>query len=115
MRTLLSVLFVVVRWVLTAPPAQAQKLVLVAGGGGKTGPGPATECKLTGPFGVDFDKAGNTFIVEMTGHRVHRIDSKGQLTTIAGTGKKGDSGDGGPASAAEFNGMHSLAMLPDGN
>jgi DNA-binding beta-propeller fold protein YncE len=38
----------------------------------------------------------------------------GNLTTVAGTGKKGDQGDGGPATAAEFNGMHHLAALPDG-
>jgi sugar lactone lactonase YvrE len=95
--------------------ARADKLVLVAGGGTKSPPAPATECKLVTPFGVDFDKAGNMYIVEMTGYRVHKVDTKGMLTTIAGTGNKGDKGDGGPATAAEFNGMHSLVVLPDGN
>jgi DNA-binding beta-propeller fold protein YncE len=96
-------------------PARADKLVLVAGGGAKAGDCPATEAKLVGPFGVDFDKAGNMYIVEMTGNRVHKVDAKGILTTIAGTGQKGDKGDGGPATKAEFNGMHSLCVLPDGN
>ena len=95
--------------------ARADKLVLVAGGGTKEGNCPATEAKLDTPFGVDFDKAGNMYIVEMNGQRVHKVDTKGILTTIAGTGKKGDSGDGGPATKAEFNGMHSLCVLPDGN
>jgi DNA-binding beta-propeller fold protein YncE len=95
--------------------ARADKLVLVAGGGTKAGDCPATEAKLVGPFGVDFDKAGNMYIVEMTGYRVHKVDTKGILTTIAGTGQKGDKGDGGPATQAEFNGMHSLCVLPDGN
>src|SRR5690348_4172249 len=75
----------------------ADKLVLVAGGGTKAGDCLATEAKLIAPFGVDFDKAGNMYIVEMTGYRVHKVDAKGMLTTIAGTGKKGDAGDGGPA------------------
>jgi sugar lactone lactonase YvrE len=100
---------------LSPATARADKLVLVAGGGSKAGYCPATEAKLVGPFGVDFDKAGNMYIVEMTGYRVHKVDAKGILTTIAGTGLKGDQGDGGPATKAEFNGMHSLCMLPDGN
>jgi sugar lactone lactonase YvrE len=106
----------VVTLVLSLPAAaRADKLVLVAGGGTKAGDCPATEAKLIGPFGVDFDKAGNMYIVEMTGYRVHKVDTKGMLTTIAGTGSKGDSGDGGPAAKAAFNGMHSLCLLPDGN
>lgn len=99
----------------SATPAQADKIFLVAGGGSKAPPASAAEARLTAPFGVDFDKAGNMFIVEMTGNLVHKVDTKGILTTIAGTGKKGDSGDGGAATAAAFNGMHSLAVLPDGN
>jgi DNA-binding beta-propeller fold protein YncE len=95
--------------------ASADKLVLVAGGGSKAGDCPATEAKLIGPFGVDFDRSGNMYIVEMTGNRVHKVDAKGMLTTIAGTGMKGDKGDDGPAVKAEFNGMHSCCMLPDGN
>jgi DNA-binding beta-propeller fold protein YncE len=45
---------------------------------------------------------------------VLRVDAKGILTIVAGTGKKGDGGDGGPAAMAEFNGMHSLAVAPGG-
>jgi streptogramin lyase len=65
---------------------------------------------------VEFDRAGNFFIVEMAmGNRLFKVDAAGLLTHIAGTGKAGDSGDGGPALAAEFNGPHNLAVLPDGN
>lgn len=96
------------------PPARAaEKLVLVAGSGTEAD-GPAAKAKLSGPFGVDFDKAGTMFIVEMIGQRVLKVDDKGMLTALAGTGKKGDGGDGGPASKAEFNGPHSLAVGPDG-
>jgi len=59
---------------------------------------------------VDFDSAGNMFIVELSGGRVHKISFDGTLTRLGGTGKKGGSGDGGPAGDALFNGMHSLAV-----
>jgi len=98
-----------------AASSRADKIVLVAGGGTKDGDGHALEVKLQGPFGVDFDKSGNLYFVEMLGHRVGRVDAKGILTFIAGTGKKGDGGDNGPALKAEFNGMHSLAVGPAGN
>ncbi len=99
-----------------APSAHASKVVLVAGGGDKIGDAPATEVKLTLPFGVDFDRVGNIFLVEMVGgERVRKIDAKGVLTTVAGTGVKGFAGDGGPALPAQFNGMHNLAAAPNGD
>lgn len=89
------------------------RVVLVAGGeGGENGP--ATQAKLIGPFGIDFDADKNAYLVEIAGHRVLRMDGKGVLTRIAGTGQKGDRGDGGPALEAEFNGMHSLAVARSG-
>lgn len=94
-----------------AATARADKLVLVAGGGTADANGvPATQAKLDGPFGVDFDSAGNMYIVEIAGHRVLKVDPQGKLTKIGGTGEKGGGGDGGPALAAQFNGMHSLAI-----
>lgn len=94
--------------------AQAEQIVLVAGGGEKGDGAPATEAKLHNPFGVDFDKSGAMFIVELEGGHVHRVDSNGTFTTIAGTGKKGDAGDGGAAKTATFNAMHNLAIAPSG-
>jgi DNA-binding beta-propeller fold protein YncE len=88
----------------------AGRLELVVGNESR----PAPEPKLQMPFGVDSDKAGNLYLVEMPGQRVRRLDAKGTLTVIAGTGNKGNAGDGGPATKAEFNGMHSLAVAPDG-
>lgn len=67
------------------------------------------------PFGVDFDNAGNAYVVEYEGHRVLKIDAKGNLTTIAGTGVKGFGGDSGPAIKAQFSGMHGLAIAPNGD
>jgi sugar lactone lactonase YvrE len=88
---------------------------LVAGGGQGSDGTPAALAKLVTPFGVDFDKAGNLYFVEFTGQRVRRIDTRGILTTIAGTGQKGTGGDGGPALRAEFNAMHSLAIAANGD
>lgn len=87
------------------------KLVVVAGGGDKT-EGPAPECRLDAPFGVDFDSSGRMYIVELTGQRMLRVDTGGRLEWIGGTGQKGFSGNDGPVKTAKFNGMHSLAILP---
>jgi DNA-binding beta-propeller fold protein YncE len=101
---------------LTALPLRAEKIVLVAGGATDATGIPATEAKLKEPFGVDFDRAGNLFIIEMaSGNRLLKVDAKGVLTHVAGSGKAGGAGDGGPALQAEFNGPHNLAVLPDGN
>jgi DNA-binding beta-propeller fold protein YncE len=100
---------------LAALPLRAEKIVLVAGGAKDAVDLPATEAKLKEPFGVDFDRAGNLFIIEMAmGNRLLKVDAKGVLIHVAGTGTAGFSGDGGPALAAEFNGPHNLAVLPDG-
>jgi streptogramin lyase len=90
-----------------------ETLVLVAGGGSGGDGAPAVETKLDTPFGVEFDRAGNLLLVEMTGERVRKIDKSGVLTTIAGDGQKGIRGDGGPARNAQFNGMHNLAIGRD--
>lgn len=109
-----SLLFVAT--LLAVLPLRAEKIVLVAGGTKDAVGIPATEAKLKEPFGVEFDRAGNLFIVEMAmGNRLLKMDAQGVLTHIAGNGKAGFSGDGGPALQAEFNGPHNLAVLPDGN
>ncbi|HZP83714.1 MAG TPA: right-handed parallel beta-helix repeat-containing protein [Chthonomonadaceae bacterium] len=95
--------------------AAGERITLFAGGGEGADNIPATQAKLIEPFGVDFDKAGNTYIVEMTVHRVRRVDGRGLLTTIAGDGTEGYSGDGGPARQARLNSPHSLAVAPNGD
>jgi hypothetical protein len=50
--------------------ARGERVVLVAGGDQPVGTLPATQSKLRGPFGVDFDSTGRMFIVEISGHRV---------------------------------------------
>jgi DNA-binding beta-propeller fold protein YncE len=97
-----------------ASSARADKLVRIAGGGAEENNVLATRANLIQPFGIDFDKAGNYYLVELKGDRVLKVDPKGVFTIIAGTGKRGNTGDGGPALQATFNGMHSLAVSPDG-
>jgi DNA-binding beta-propeller fold protein YncE len=74
------------------------------------------EAKLVEPFGIDFDKAGNAYVVELSGGRLLKVDRKGHVSTIAGAlRQKGDEGDGGPAEKARFNGPHNLAVAPSGD
>jgi sugar lactone lactonase YvrE len=88
------------------------RVVLVAGG-----PEDGTHQALTGagmnhPFGAALDGAGNLYVVEEMGNRVHRIDTHGVVSVYAGTGTKGDGGDGGPATAALLANPHHLAFAP---
>lgn len=95
---------------------RAEKIELVAGGGTAEKDAPAKECALREPFGVEFNAAGEMIIVEMTkGERVLKVGKDGVLRVIAGTGKKGYSGDGGPATAAQVNGIHNLQIAPNGD
>jgi sugar lactone lactonase YvrE len=111
-QVLVFAVFVVL--VLVSAPVRADQLILVAGGGKGTDNVPGPEAALVQPFGIDFDGAGNAYLVELQGGRVLRIDTRGILTVVAGTGTKGNDGDGGPPRKATFNGMHSLAVAPDG-
>ncbi len=92
------------------------RLVLVAGGGSATTENcPATEAKLAAPFAIQFNPAGDLFFAEYAGHRIRKIDSKGMLTTVAGTGDKGFAVEIGPAIKAQFNAPHSLSIASNGD
>lgn len=98
-----------------ATPARADKLELIAGGGSGGDGSPAVAARLIQPFGVDFHEKGIVLVEMAKGERLRLIDSKGTLTTLAGSeGVKGQEGDGKPGAEARFNGMHSLAVGPDG-
>ena len=62
--------------------------------------GPATQAKIGAGFGIAVDANGNVLIAEALQNRIRRIGTSGVITTIAGTGQGGFSGDGGPATAA---------------
>ena len=77
--------------------------------------GPATEAQLNFPSGLAVDKAGNLYIADAGNHRIRRVDPSGIITTIAGTGEPGYSGDGGPAAEAQLASPVALAVDGAGN
>jgi len=88
-------------------------------GTGKSGDsgdgGRATSARLAYPFGVAADAKGNVYIADSLSHRVRMVSPAGKITTIAGTGKAGFSGDGGPATSAQLSSPHGLAVDGQGN
>lgn len=85
------------------------------GAGGFDGDGgPATAAKLNGPKGVLVGPRGEIYIADSANDRIRLVDPAGTITTLAGTGATGFGGDGGPATAAQFNGPRSLALDPAG-
>jgi uncharacterized protein (TIGR03437 family) len=87
-------------------------ITTVAGGGGAAGDnGPATSAQLLGPIGVAVDSAGNLYIAD--GWRIRKV-SNGAITTVAGNGTPGFSGDNGPATAAQVE-PGALAVDSAGN
>src|SRR5215813_391880 len=88
-------------------------VITTAVGAGKKGysgdGGPALDAALNEPYEVRFDKQGNLFVVERLNHTVRRVDAKTRIiTTVAGSGKAGFSGDGGAATNATLNQPHSI-------
>ena len=64
--------------------------------------GPATAAQVLAPHGVAVDANGNLFIADVGNQRIRKVSASGIITTVAGTGSLGFSGDGGPATAAEL-------------
>jgi DNA-binding beta-propeller fold protein YncE len=97
----------------------SKRLTTIAGNGQKAyagDGGPALAASFSAPHEIRFDANRNLFVVERDAHVVRRIDAKsGMVSTVAGTGVAGFSGDGGPASAAQLRQPHSIAFDADGN
>ncbi len=70
----------------------------------------ATSATLALPFGMTADGSGNIFIADTNNHRVRRIDTSGNITTVAGNGQQGFTGDGGPATSAALNQPSAVAL-----
>jgi hypothetical protein len=78
--------------------------------------GPATSAQLSEPAGAAVDAAGNLFIADQLNNRVRKVTAAtGVITTVAGTGTAGFSGDGGPASSATLSGPSGVAVDAAGN
>ncbi len=91
-------------------------ITTVAGGGRVLGDGgPATEASLDLPQGVAVDAAGNLYIADTDHYRVRKVGTDGVITTVAGKGTPGFSGDGGPATAASLDRPAGVAVDAAGN
>jgi uncharacterized protein (TIGR03437 family) len=95
--------------------ADTYKIETVAGSSWNGDGGTATLAILTQAEGIASDAAGNLYVADAATHRIRKITRTGVITTVAGTGSPGFSGDGGPASSAQLNSPYGLAMDGLGN
>ena len=75
----------------------------------------ATSASLDNPSGTALDSAGNLYIADTFNHRVRKVDTSGNITTVAGTGTAGYNGDNMPASTAQLNEPAAVAVDGAGN
>lgn len=76
--------------------------------------GPATAAQINGPVGIALDTAGSIYFTDYGNSRVRKVSPTGVISTIAGTGDRGFSGDGGPATSATFLDPIGLSVAPNG-
>jgi len=98
--------------------ARAAEIVTVAGNGTKGfagDGGAAVDAQLNGPTGVLRGPDGSLYICDTTNHRIRKVAPDGLITTLAGTGEKGWSGDGGPATAAKLDEPYEVRLDAAGN
>jgi sugar lactone lactonase YvrE len=77
--------------------------------------GPATSAQLDEPVGVAVDAVGNLFVADSSGNRVRKVSPTGIISTVAGNGTSGFSGDGGPATSAQLQEPQAVAVDAAGN
>jgi len=95
--------------------SRAGVLSVVAGTGTcgfKGDGGPATAAELDDPEGLAFDSAGNLYVSDSKNQRIRRIDGHGVITTVAGTGIAGFSGDGALGTKAQLNNAFGIGIAP---
>ena len=93
-------------------------IITTFAGGGTSGlgdGGPAVQAQLNEPSGVAVDTKGNVYIADTQNHRIRRVGPNGIITTFAGTGTSGFSGDGGSASQARLNVPYGVAVDAKGD
>ena len=77
--------------------------------------GPAAPARLNFPSGIALDLQGNIYFSDTENNRIRRVDADGNVSTLAGTGRRGYSGDGGNAIAASLDGPIGVAVDQSGN
>jgi Leucine-rich repeat (LRR) protein/sugar lactone lactonase YvrE len=97
----------------------ANSLITTVAGDGRSGyrgdNGPATGARLNNPTGLAVDNQNNLYIADTDNHRIRKVDLTGTITTVAGNGMNGYSGDGDPATAAQINAPTGLEVDSTGN
>jgi hypothetical protein len=99
--------------------AFSQPIITTVAGNGTAGSGgdggAATSANLNAPQGIIADGSGNLYIADSNNNKIRKVSSTGVITTIAGTGTAGYSGDGGAATSAKLSYPIDLAFDPSGN
>jgi sugar lactone lactonase YvrE len=77
--------------------------------------GPATDARLNNPVGICWDKNGDMYIADSGNHRIRKVEMRPpyRVSTVVGTGRRGFSGDFGPADQAQLNQPRGVAIGPD--
>jgi sugar lactone lactonase YvrE len=95
-------------------PAGVMTVVAGTGTCGFSGDGgPAAAAQLNNPNGLAFDSAGNLYVADSNNERIRRIDRSGNISTVAGTGTPGFSGDGGPGIRAKLYDPFGIGIVGD--
>ena len=85
------------------------------GDGSYNSEGHATIKRVNSPSGVAVDTSGNIYVADTSNHRIRKFTVGGNISTVAGTGIAGYSGDGGAATAAQITGPQAVAVDGAGN
>src|SRR5947209_765806 len=93
-----------------AAPRVLYRIETIAGSASIGDGGPATAAQMTNVQSVAADRFGNLYVSDTDNQRIRKISSAGTVTTLAGNGTAGFSGDGGPANAAQLNLPYGLAV-----
>ena len=104
--------------ILSLPLLNAEEVKTIAGNGQDKysgDGGAATAAAVSQPFGVVIGPDDALYVCEVGSHAIRRVDRSGRITTVAGNGKKGNSGNGGPATAASLNEPYEVRFAQNGD
>ncbi len=105
-------------FLLSQEPFRAQNIFTIAGNGtsGYSGDGGQGQlAQIQNPFGIAVDQSGNVYFADVLNHRIRKITPAGIITTFAGTGTQGFSGDNGPATSADLYKPYGMVFDAAGN
>ena len=111
--------FLLITQLNAADLSQSSGLINTAAGTGVAGfsgdGGPAISAQINQADGIAVDSSGNLYIADTGNHRIRKVTPDGVITTVAGNGIQGYSGDGGPAASAQLSEPTDVALDPSGN